>query len=164
MATLMLNSYQSTAYWWVLQIKFACKEINNELKEKNSKVVLSKDQIKFSLIFSKYDEKAWRKLYLGLTEQIKAAVLRNPNKALIQGTNYGQHACMNHILSELTEREIPDIKISSLLCKGFEIETTPETATQKFHVFKPSPIGSCFPDCFLLSGNRTPIDENKKDN
>lgn len=108
-----LNSYQVTAYFWINQIRSKVKEIfyygYSDEKEEN-----------FFSIFSEFDEKKWRKLFLSLTEYVEKDVLSYVLKENYEGVNaFSQDTCLsghkrlNKELSLILNKRIPDVRLAS---------------------------------------------------
>ena len=155
MATLILDSYQTTAYWWVKQIQSTCKEINNTESSKE----LSKAQTDFARFFNSFETEDWRKLYVKLTEKIKLAVTTSKKQSFKQCTKKEKHNKLNSMISQITNYEIPDINILSKYGKGYIIETTPKQVTQTFANFDQFRVSECYEDNAILSDRTKPNNE-----
>ena len=104
MEKIKLNNYENVAYWWVKAMKKAVNFI--EQKEE-----LTFDEQEYVSIFSQFDAKDWRELYLNLTLEVKS-YFDLGNKKFFQCSEAGCHNKMDRFVTRNIGVEVPSVSLS----------------------------------------------------
>lgn len=145
-----LTPIEATAYWWVRTIRAKVYEV-----EDNGP--LNKDERMFAKLFSFFSEVNWRCFYLQLIELIKEDITgfipSEAHEMFFQDTAYNGHNRINEIISIITEKKVPDIRLSGRSAKDIVVFTSFEKAIVLHKSSSDYQLDSKYDADYVLTGN-----------
>lgn len=155
---IQLNPIEATAYFWVNTIKNKVREISINTKKFNEK------EKEFLKIFYNYTDLEWRKVYLELIKYTDYKVKKYVPHGMYGIDDYNQdtakyyHNDINKILSQVTSKKIPDIRLENRDIKDSIIYTNAYGANRWYKSCGTVPLPSLYESNYILTGNKKELD------
>ena len=155
---LELTPVEATAYFWVKTIKDKIREMSINTND------ISEKELEFFNDFSKFTDVEWRKLYIELCKFIDIKVKKYSHHGLYGIDDYHQdtakyyHKDINEILSYVSKKEVPDIRLAGKNKEDLIIATNPYGANKFFESYGMIPLDKIYDYNYILSGDKKELE------